>query len=584
MPQISKDVIDRIRDTADIVDVVSQYVDLKQKGPNLFGLCPFHAEKTPSFSVAQGKQIFYCFGCNAGGNVFSFLMDYLKISFPESIKLLAEKYGIDIKIDENRDKSEIFSSLYKLNEMAASLYQDNLFSLKGERVLDYLLRRGLSKETIEKFKIGYAKNDWNHLTNRCRGKGFSKSQIIQSGLFTHSEKGIFDRFRSRIMFPIFHASGKVIAFGGRVFESEDSAKYINSPETLLFKKSNNFYGLQATRDSIRKEGYVILVEGYMDFLKLYQSGINPILSVSGTSFSSKHALALKRLTKKIIILYDGDNAGANAAIRAGWVMLKNGLIPTVVNPPDQLDPDDWISKFGINAVKESLTSPIDHIEFHIKFNNGLKLGGVERQNYIVELANEVSGINDGIIKNDLVKIISEKLSINEKDFIRKIKTSRVNPENLNREKEKKDKSIVFNNQIDKAQVELIRIMLSGNKNQKKYILDNLDLDLFTTPILNKVAKILIDRNLDVESSKIIEYFQDDHERNYITKILFFEDRGNLSTTIVYDCLKILKSEPIKQKISLLRVQIREKELNDEDPTNELVVVNKLIKELDDIKK
>ena len=584
MPQISKDVIDRIRDTADIVDVVSQYVDLKQKGPNLFGLCPFHSEKTPSFSVAQGKQIFYCFGCNAGGNVFSFLMDYLKISFPESIKLLAEKYSIDIEIDENLGKSEIFSSLYKLNEIAVSLYQENLFSIKGEPVLDYLLKRGLSKETIEKFKIGYAENSWNHLTNKCRGKGFSKSQIIQSGLFTHSEKGIFDRFRSRIMFPIFHASGRVIAFGGRAFESEDSAKYINSPETPLFKKSNNFYGLQATRDSIRKEGHVILVEGYMDFLKLYQSGIHPILSVSGTSFSSKHALALKRLTKKIIILYDGDNAGANAAIRAGWVMLRNGLIPTVVNPPNQLDPDDWISEFGINAIKESLTSSIDHIDFHIKFNNGLRLSGAERQNYIVELANEVSSINDGIIKNDLVKIISEKLSINEKDFIRKIKTSRVNPENLNREKIIQDKTIVFNNRIDKAQVELIRIMLSGNKDQKNYILDNIDLHFFTNPILNKVAKILIDRNLDVESSKIIEYFQDDNERNYITKILFFEDTGNLSTTIVYDCLKILKSEPIKQKISLLRVQIREKELNGEDPTNELVVINKLIKELDDIKK
>ena len=251
MVRIPQDIVDRVRDIADIHDIVSQYVDLKQRGANYFGLCPFHGEKTPSFSISPAKQIYHCFGCGTGGNVFSFLMEYQKITFPEAIKTLAERYNIAIQLENDNRSSELFSSLYALHDIAVTLFQDNLNSKKGEKALRYLTDRGLNEDTIKQFKIGYALDSWDQLVKKCRGKGFTQSQILKSGLFSQSDKGTFDRFRSRIMFPIFHPSGKPIAFGGRIFDSDDPAKYMNSPETPLYKKSDVFYGLQASRDAIR---------------------------------------------------------------------------------------------------------------------------------------------------------------------------------------------------------------------------------------------------------------------------------------------------------------------------------------------
>ena len=242
MPQIPQTTIDTVRDTSDILDVISQFVDLKQRGANYFGLCPFHSEKkTASFSVAPSKQIYHCFGCNSGGNVFSFIMDYQKISFPEAVKFVADRYNIKIELEKDDFQSEIFAALYELHSIAVELYQNNLYSKDGLEALNYLYDRGLSEDTIRQFKIGYAKDNWDQLVNKVKGKGFTKNQINQSGLFTLSEKGIFDRFRGRIMFPIFHPSGKPIAFGGRIFNHDDPAKYLNSPETPLYHKGSTLW-------------------------------------------------------------------------------------------------------------------------------------------------------------------------------------------------------------------------------------------------------------------------------------------------------------------------------------------------------
>ena len=582
MSQIPQDIIERVRDSADIVDVVSKYVDLKQRGPNYFGLCPFHNEKTPSFSVSPSKQIYYCFGCNAGGNVYSFLMDYQKIPFPDAVKVLAEQYNIPIELNRSEDNSELYSSLYKLHEIAMDLYQENLFSNVGEKSLAYLKERGFGLDTIKQFKIGYALDSWDQLVEVCKGKGFTRSQIVQSGLFSQSDKGIFDRFRSRIMFPIFHPSGKPIGFGGRIFGKEDPAKYLNSPETPLYKKSNVFYGLQATRDAIRKEGYVVLVEGYMDFLKLYQSSIYPVVSVSGTAFTSKHASSISKITKKVVLLYDGDDAGGNAAIRAGWVLLKSGMVPTIVRPPNGLDPDDWIDQSSKAKVLSAIQSPKEYIDFHIELYNGNELRGSDRQQYIINLSKEIKGIEDGVIRNDLIKMISEKLSIDEHDFIKSVNTQRVNPETNYEDEINNEEKFTFSSKIDKAQVELIQLLISNDHAIKRHIIDRVNLDLFSNPLLKKLAKILIDENLDVESSSIIEYFQDKNERDSITQILFTKDQESSSEEIVYDCIKILKSEPIKEKISALRMDIREKESKGESPVEELGTITKLRKQLNDL--
>ena len=582
MAKIPQDIVDRVRDTADIVDVVSQYVDLKHRGANYFGLCPFHGEKTPSFSVAPAKQIYHCFGCSTGGNVFSFLMEYQKVSFPEAVKTLADRYNIPIQYEEGEGGSELFSSLYELHNIAVKLYQDNLFSQRGESALAYLTDRGLTEDILKQFKVGFAMDSWDQLVKQCTGKGFTKSHINQSGLFTQSEKGTFDRFRSRVMFPIFHPSGKPIAFGGRIFGVEDPAKYLNSPETPLYKKSDVFYGLQASRDAIRKTGFAVLVEGYMDFLQLYQAGIHPLVAVSGTAFTQRHALALSRITQKVVLLYDGDNAGGNAAIRAGWVLLKAGLEPTIVRPPGDQDPDDWVRAVGRNDVLSAIESPTSFLDFHLEFHSGKSLEGAERRQYILDLMREIRSIQDGIVRNDLVRILSEKLMVDEHDLVRVMKSQRVNPVQYPDQTDQGDEIPKFTSTADRAQIELLQLLALEEQSTRQYVQENVSLALFTTPLLKKVAGFLLDEKLSVESSAIIEYFQDKHERDSVAQILFAETQNIPPEQIVSDCLKILKSMPLKERIQSLRIQIREKESNGDDPQKELDEVIKLQQELNDI--
>ena len=377
MPKIAQDTIDRIRDQADIVDIISQDVELKRRGINYFGACPFHDEKTPSFSVSPSKQIYHCFGCGNGGNVFTFLMEFQKLTFFEAVKTLADKYNIVIDATQNDYASTEYSFLYQLHEKAAILYQKNLFSSSGKNALQYLNNRNLNENTIKEFRIGFALGSWDNLYNRIKTDG-SNDNLMKSGLLIRSEKGVFDRFRSRIMFPIFHQSGKVIAFGGRDFEANDAAKYLNSPETALYQKSNILYGLHITKDAIRRSGYIILVEGYMDLLQLYQAGIKPVVSVSGTSLTKNHAKILSKLVSKVILLYDGDTAGGNAAIRAGFIIYQAGLEAHVVRPPDKLDPDDWLLKHGSEAIPDAIDHPQRFLVFHIDFHIATKLKGTSR--------------------------------------------------------------------------------------------------------------------------------------------------------------------------------------------------------------
>ena len=581
MAQIPQAVIERVREISDIVDVISRYVDLKQRGANFFGLCPFHNERTPSFSVAPSKQIYHCFGCSSGGNVFSFIMEYQKVSFPEAVKSLADYYNISVELNTDNTKVELFSSLYEIHELAVKLYHDNLFSKNGKKALSYLNNRGLKNDIIRKFQIGYSNKTWDQLVLHCKGKGFTKSQILKSGLFTHSDKGIFDRFRNRIMFPIFHSSGKPIAFGGRALDNNDSAKYLNSPETPLYKKGNVLYGIQASRNAILKEKHVIIVEGYMDFLKLFQEGIESVLALSGTALTENQVNVISRMTQKIILFYDGDNAGGNATIRAGWIIIKGGLEPSVIQPPKGVDPDEWIDSIGTENMLLKIKSSEDYISFHLNFNNGSMLKGLDRKNYIVDLAKELKGIDDGIIRNDLVRFISEKLKIEEKDFIRTVKTQRV-IKGYNDQDQINETPLFFSSRVDKAQIELINILVGKNEEVKKYLIKNISIDYFTTPMLKKLAIHLLDKNLVLDSSSIIEYFQDRKERDYVAKILFNQSNNIYSEEIVTDCLKILKSEPLKKEINDLRNNIREKESRGEDPMDELNAIANLRERLNEL--
>ena len=581
MPQIPQSTIDKIRDQADIVDVISREVELKRKGVNYFGICPFHDENTPSFSVSQSKQIYKCFGgCDAGGNVFTFIMEFYKLTFFESAKLLADRYNIILDISDNYSSSNEYSFLKAVHEDASLIFQQNLFSDRGKGPLQYLKKRNLTEEIIRKFRIGFAIDSWNGLINKIGPKYNNKtSKLLKTGLFSRSEKGtVYDRFRSRIIFPISHQSGDVIAFGGRDFNKNDQAKYLNSPETAIYQKSNILYGLNVTKSAITNSSnkYIILVEGYMDLLQLYQAGIEPVVAVSGTSLTKNHATTIARYNKPVVILYDGDSAGGNAAIRAGFVLLQAGVEVYVVRPPGELDPDDWLLKEGREVLKDNIEAPTDFMEFHINYSNAKTLKGVQKSNYLHNVISEIKIINDTIIKNELIKDLSEKLREKESDLIEIL--------NQKRSYKKSETAVVkhsvfnFKTKLHRAELELIKILIHSDFDKRKKLINNLGIDLFSHELLSKImSKILIDES--IENSKIIDYFSEKSERDFISGLLMEEKEIQNPDQIVKDCLSTIQSAPLKTRIADLRFAIQQKEKNGADTSKELKEVMELQKKL-----
>ena len=357
MARISEQIIEQIRSTADIIEVVSGYVQLKKRGRNYFGLCPFHGEKTASFSVSPQRQIYKCFGCGVGGGVINFIMEIEGMEFINAVKHLADQYSIELQIDETAGQSkDLITQLFDIHEKTAHTFLKNLGTEEGSKVLAHLESRGLSRDTIKKFKLGYSLKQKDALLSAFRKEGVGSDAMKQSGLFIDTKGGYMDRFRGRIMFSIPNSSGKIAAFAGRVFESDDTAKYVNSPETPIYNKSKILYGLHETKQTIRESNSVIVVEGYLDFLQLYQSSIHNIVAVSGTAFTDPHALQIKRFCTNVNLAYDGDSAGITAAIRAGYVLLRSGLSPFIVNMPEELDPDDWVKRDGNAPFLEAVES------------------------------------------------------------------------------------------------------------------------------------------------------------------------------------------------------------------------------------
>ena len=404
MAKISEQSIEQIRNRADIIDIISSYVELKKRGRNFFGLCPFHNEKTPSFSVNPDKQIFKCFGCGTGGSSIDFVMEIEKLDFVESIKYLADQYGVEIEETHTISKGQdITANIYEMNQNTLEIYQKNLFNEQNKSVLSHLINRGLTEETIKKFGLGLSSAKKDFVLKSFQGKFNSKS-MLSCGLFVDTKYGYIDRFRNRIMFSLFNITGKVIGFAGRAIDKNENAKYINSPETQVYNKSKTLYGLHLTKNEIAKQDSAIIVEGYIDFLQLYQSGIQNIAAVSGTAFTDGHAHLLKRLTKNVLIAYDGDSAGISAAIKASYVLLKNGLKPSIIKIPTGLDPDDWVLKEGIKPFMDSAKNANSVIEFsYNKFKNGPNENIAD---FINETLIELAQINDDVILEINLKLLA----------------------------------------------------------------------------------------------------------------------------------------------------------------------------------
>ena len=362
--------IDDLRRQADIVRVVQDYVTLKKKGANWMACCPFHKEKTPSFSVSPTKEIFYCFGCHKGGSVFNFVMEMERVSFPEAIKIVAEKSGVPLPklIDDSRfeaRRSEI-EDVIQLNKWALEWWEQQLQENEGKVARNYLTQREITDETQKTFHIGYAPDSWEALSSYLKKKGASQIQIEQSGLVVRKDEGgSYDRFRARLMFPVMDVQGRPIAFGGRALKPDDNAKYINSPETPAYVKGRHLFGLNLTRDEVRRAEYVILVEGFLDLIVPYQFGVRNIAASLGTALTPEQAKLLGRFARKVVVNYDGDQAGLKAAKRAIEILLAEEFEVKVLVLPDNSDPDEFIRKTGAIEYQRRRGQAQPHIQFVI---------------------------------------------------------------------------------------------------------------------------------------------------------------------------------------------------------------------------
>ena len=570
MRRIAQETINRVSEEVDILDVISQYVDLKKRGKNYFGLSPFRSETKPSFSVAPDKNMWYDFGSGQGGNAVQFLVEYEKISFPEAVRSLAEKYGIEIIELGDKEQNNLYDQLYEIHELACIYFENNLKDKSGKKAKNYLTDRNFDDKIIDKFRIGFAPDKWDNLLKELKDK-FDDNLLKKSGLFSESKKGpLIDRFRNRIMFPFFSLSGKIIGFSGRSLSEEDDVKYLNSPETLLFEKSKIFYGSYQTLPNIRKQNFAILVEGQTDFLRLVEQGFDNVLATSGTAFSSKHAIALKKYSNRVILCYDSDNAGINAAIRTSYVLLQSGIETRVLHLGNGDDPDDFFkenknTKEDFRSLIKSATHPISFIITH---KDILNQGAADQSKFLNECLAEIQLVPDTMIRNDLIKKLSNELGVIEDEVLNRFTSLKQKKYNVTSNEDMSATDTPhYTSSADKAQLELIKLALHSPKLAK-----DMPIGLFSNTLLQNVLQVLIDNSdKDYNPGQILELIGGSPEqRNLIASLAIEAPDKSYESTILSDCIATLEREPIKKEIALIRDKIRKIEEQDQSPDQALL--------------
>jgi len=430
MPLIPEETLERIRDAADIVDVVSEHVQLGKKGRNFFGLCPFHDEKSPSFSVNPDRQIYHCFGCGVGGNVFRFIQEVDRVTFVEAVKYLSERTGISLpeRSGSSRDETEAADLIYRANDLAYKYFHHMLLNDdSGAAAREYLQARRLTSETIERFGLGYAPSNWDGLLKVAGRRSLNPQVMEQSGLALPRQNGggYYDRFRDRVTFPIANLSNRTIAFGARALQPDAEPKYLNSPETAIYHKGRVLYGLSDTRDAVRRQDCVLVVEGYMDLISLVQAGIQHVAATSGTALTEDHARLLARYAHQVVLLFDGDAAGSTAAMRGLEILLGTDLDARVVSLPPEHDPDTFVQEHGSDALLERTERAQSVLDFYLE-QLALRhdLSSVEgKSRAVATLRPLLAKIRDAVRRDLLLREVAQRLSVDEQALRQELQAS-----------------------------------------------------------------------------------------------------------------------------------------------------------------
>ena len=528
----SDDIIEEVRQKNDIVDVVSQYVRLTRRGSTYFGLCPFHNEKTPSFSVTPGKQMYYCFGCGAGGNVYNFIMEYENYTFGEALKHLADRAGVELpKIEysrEVREKAEQRAELLEINKQAAQYYYYQLRTEGGKIGYQYLSGRGLSEETMRKFGLGYSDKFGGGLYKFLKSKGYSDERLRESGLFNVDERhGMYDKFWNRVIFPIMDVNNRVIGFGGRVM-GDGKPKYLNSPETKIFDKSRNLYGLNIARTTRKK--YLILCEGYMDVISMHQAGFTNAVASLGTALTSGHASLLKRYTQEVLLLYDSDEAGIRAALRGIPILRDAGVNSRVVNLKPYKDPDEFIKNMGAEAFEERLGQASDSFMFRVSIaESEFSMDEPQGQNRFFERCAELLlELKDELERNLYIEAIVKKYrgqyGVSVEDLRKRVNTlalkgtpaeNRTQPKTSGGQNKKKKESA-----SDQAQKLMLTWLVTYPGIFDK-VAQYLNAEDFIVPLYKEVAQMLFRQKEEegqVNPAKLLNSFTDSEEQREVASL------------------------------------------------------------------
>lgn len=515
----SDDLIEEIRSRNDIVDVISEHVKLKRKGATFFGLCPFHNEKSPSFSVTPSKQMYYCFGCGEGGNVYSFIMKYENDTFLEAVQMLAERAGVQLPEQEaspeEKKQAELKSQLLEINKQAAVYFHHQLKGEKGELAREYFSKRGLNFDTVVRFGLGYSNKTSNDLYQYFKQKQYSDDVLKETGLFSFSEKGTYDKFWNRVMFPILDVNGRVIGFGGRVL-GEGEPKYLNSPETRIFEKSRNLYGMNLAK--ISRKNYLLICEGYMDVIALHSAGFQNAVAALGTAFTLQHAMLIKRYVSEVVLTFDSDGAGQKAAMRAIPILKSVGISIRVLDMQPYKDPDEFIKNLGAEAYEERITQAENSFLFEIHMlQKQYDMANPEsKAEFYNKTAEKLLEFQEELERNVYLEAVSSKFGIpleSLKKAVRKLALHYTGPKEPEiEEKLQTKKKKPETNGIREAQ-KILLTWLIEDVSLYRLICDYINPDDFIEPLYHKVAKMLFEQLEQgiVNPAKILNNFIDNEE-------------------------------------------------------------------------
>ena len=557
MEKIPYDVILDIKSKVNIVDVISEYLPVEQKGKNYFAICPFHDDHNPSMSISPEKQIYTCFVCGASGNVFNFVANYEKVSFVSAVKKVAQKAGINLDInvkDDYKPQDTKYDKYYKMFDITNKYYQNNIKSVYGKKAIEYLHNRKIDDGIINEFEIGLSMND-NNVSKLLEKKGYDVNELIDIGLCGKKDNFIYDIFRNRIMFPLYNLDGKPVGFSGRIYNGEKDSKYVNSKESIIFKKGNLLYNYHRALSHAREKHQIIVVEGFMDVIRLYTIGIKNVVATMGTAITKEHANLLMKLSKNIVLCFDGDKAGEKATISALDALEKIGITPKIIRLEDDLDPDDYIIKKGSDAYLTHLNNPMSSVVFKINIDKSKTNFNDynEISTYLKNVSKELEKIDDKVVYELTVNKLSKETGVSCDTINDMVKSMPKNEIKVitKRTSLKKDK-------YQKAEEYLVHYML---RNVDAVLIYQNNVSYLNDPILSKIAmQILefyeINRYINITDFTVfLEDKTDLIEKSLIIDDLRLPDEVNVD--ILMDYVKTIDEGILKREIEKIKKQIKE---------------------------